>query len=140
MGNYQDVIIRIWRNISINSIPLIAFSFIMIGIVFYIVKQKLDLKGLVVFLSIIAIACLLYVSIEFITFGLEVKNESYVVYDGTFKYTSVLNHTGNQVNLIDKNNVRLNSLYLGLDDGVYNGQVIYTKWSKWVLYMDGLAK
>lgn len=137
MDEYSLIISRIWRHIIIRDIPLAVLSLVMIGIIIYIIKKRLATKALVLFLLIMIVACISYIAIEIVVFKMEIANRAFVKYQGIYSYSTVIGADGDQINLLDENqDVRLHSLYMGIDDGTYKGNVVYTKWTKWVLEVE----
>ena len=136
MSNYEEMISRIYGFIFRNNISLIIGIIVLILFIIYFVITKVDNKYIVLF-SLVALASLIYVVTEFAVFTSDLKNESFIMYEGELEYTTMTSSTRgsskDKVYLLNDNKIVLKSLHHPLDYGCYKGCVIYTERSKWVL-------
>lgn len=137
MGNYQEAIDSIIRHLIITDIPIILLGIILLIIGIVGIKQKWFAKKWFISAIVFVFICFSYVSYRFVSFYMDIHDKNYVQYSGNYKFMSSLGTTGDQVNLLEKDNLRLNSIYDDLGSGTYKGTVIYTERTKFVLHMDG---
>lgn len=134
---YQDMISKIFQHLCLRTVPLAIGIIVLIGIVIYGIKEKLASKIMFFALIILIIILVVYISYSFISFHLDIHNNSYLVYDGDFEYIFRTSSYGNQVNLLDDPMIKLRSKYFDLEAGkIYTGRVVYTQRTRWVVHIE----
>lgn len=117
----------------IKMIPLVICSIMAIVLGFVAWKKALLQKKWAILLIIMGIIFVSYATYVFTCMGLDIKNESYVSYNGNFEVTIIPNsesvvHIPDEKSLCDH--------YYNLPKGYYYGEVVYTKRSKIVVYIN----
>ncbi len=137
MGEYQEAINSIIRHLVIRAIPIIIPNIILIIIMIIGIKQKWFAKKWFISAIVFVLICFAYISHQFVSLYMDISNKEYVQYTGSYEFVSLLGRRGDEVNLLDKEHLRLYSLYEDFESGTYKGTVIYTERTKFVLHMDG---
>lgn len=101
------------------------------------IKQKWFAKKWFISAIVFVLICFAYISHQFVSLYMDISNKEYVQYTGSYEFVSLLGRRGDEVNLLDKEHLRLYSLYEDFESGTYKGTVIYTERTKFVLHMDG---
>lgn len=131
---YKDAISETIKIVLIQFIPLILLSLILIIIGILALKKDLLQKKWATVIMIIGVIILSYAIYYLTCVGMDIKNESYITYNGDIEITSMIGWSGCPVHV--EGDRPLSNYYYHLPEGNYRGKVVYTQHSKFVVYMD----
>ena len=136
MENYNEAIWSIIRHLIISDLRFVIYGVILIAIVAIGVSKRYVSKRAFLWAGIIIAVCFSYPVYEGVAFYFDVNNEEYIVYEGEFEFQYIFGRTGDNVKLKDKNGMIVSNWYYDLDSQTYQGKVVYTKRTKYVLYIE----
>lgn len=136
MNPYEEAIRSIIWHLIIADLKFVIFGIILIVIVANGVKTKMFSKRAFIWAGVVLAICFSYPIYEDVSFYLDVKNEEYITYDGEFEFQYVLNNTGDNVKLLDQNGKIVSNWYYDLESKTYQGKVVYTKRTKFVVCIE----
>jgi len=134
--NYDEAIHSIIRHLVILDFKFVVFGIILIVIVASGVRKKYFSKIAFLWAGIVIAVCFSYPVYEVSAFYLDVKNEDYITYEGEFEFQYVLSNTGDNVKLVDENDRIVSNWYYDMESKMYQGKVVYTKRTKFVVYIE----
>lgn len=134
MNEYNEVVSSIVQHIIIRLLPMVLCSIALLVIVIMAVKYKIFTRKAFGVVAIWFLIVVVYILYKFGPLYWDIKNTSYIIYNGSFEYIDDSNKNSDQVIL--SNDLRLYSEGIDLDSGYYCGKLIYCKNAKWVLEID----
>lgn len=134
MNEYNEVVSSIVQHIIIRLLPMVLCSIALLVIVIMAVKYKIFTRKAFGVVAIWFLIVVVYILYKFGPLYWDIKNTSYIIYNGSFEYIDDFNKNSDQVIL--SNGLRLYSEGIDLDSGNYSGELIYCKNAKWVLEID----
>lgn len=136
MDKYGGAIQSIIRHLIISDFIFLLYGLIVIVVVVLGVKKRFFSKRAILWAVVVLVIGFSYPIYEGCSFYLDIKNEDYITYYGEFEFQYVLSNTGNNVKLVDQNQMIVSDWHHDLESQNYYGTVVYTKRTKYVLCIE----
>lgn len=137
MSIYQTAIDAIQKYLIIRFLPLLALLLTLTVLLIVCIKLKLMSKKILLIIFLVLGVSLAYMVYSFAILNYDVRNECYIVYSGEFDYKNVLGQDVNVVSFaVEGTKKQCKCVMDDIDSGEYNGTVIYTQHSNWVVCIE----
>ena len=125
---------EIWKYLLINMLPLILLGLVVLSVAIYALITKSFKTIYAIGLIVLAIFIIAYSATELLLFKIDIDNQSFAEYQGTFEYARVLGNRRDQIHLTDEPKTWIRSVaFFDLDSGERSGSILYGKHSRWVI-------